>query len=68
MIKNIVGGRWNAVSDFVRDWWNKRSHDQHAQFEQKREQNIVILQKRYGYTREKAIAELDGSYSKVKFG
>ena len=67
MTKNIVSGRWNALSDMFREWLDKRSSDQLVQLEQKHEKNIKILQKRYGYSREKAIAELDGSYSKVNF-
>jgi hypothetical protein len=42
--------------------------DQSARVDHARERSISILQKRYGYDREKAISELDRHYSKAYLG
>jgi len=42
--------------------------DQNAKVDHARERSISILQKRYGYDREKAITELDRHYSKARLG
>ena len=52
----------------LRKWWNKRNGKQRIKVNSKRERYIGILQKRYGYTKEKAISELDTNYSKIRFG
>ena len=49
-----------------RKWQKKRSDDQITKANSKREQSIGILQKRYGYTREKAASELDEHYPKAR--
>lgn len=46
-------------------WWNKRSDDQFGKANSKREKYISILQKRYGYNKEKATSELDENYPKA---
>lgn len=52
-----------------RKWWKVRSDDQgNNKANTKRERYIGILQKRYGYTKEKARSELDTNYSKIRFG
>ena len=42
--------------------------DQIAKVDHARERSISILQKRYGYDRDKAISELDSHYSKARLG
>ena len=42
--------------------------DQSARVDHARERSISILQKRYGYDRDKAILELDRHYSKAHLG
>jgi hypothetical protein len=42
--------------------------DQSAKVDYARERSISILQKRYGYDRDKAISELDRHYSKARLG
>lgn len=42
--------------------------DQATKVDHARERSISILQKRYGYDREKAISELDRHYSKAYIG
>jgi hypothetical protein len=46
----------------------RQRSDQSARIDHARERSISILQKRYGYDREKAISELDRHYSKARLG
>jgi hypothetical protein len=47
-------------------WWKKREDDRLAKIKRKREESIMLLQKRYGYTKEKATSELDEHYPKAR--
>jgi uncharacterized protein YjbJ (UPF0337 family) len=66
MKNDVVEAKWKKLPDKVRKWWEKRSADQTTKANSKREQSIGILQKRYGYTKEKATSELDEYYPKAK--
>ncbi|HEX5807949.1 MAG TPA: hypothetical protein VFY25_04735 [Anaerolineales bacterium] len=55
--------RWNTLN-----WRNKRRIDQLSKVSEARERAINILQKRYGYTREQAIYQLDEHYSGARLG
>jgi hypothetical protein len=50
----------------IRDWWKKRGDNRLAKIKRKREESIRLLQKRYGYTKEKATSELDEHYPKAR--
>ena len=52
----------------TRKWWQKRGDSQGSKADTQRERHINILQKRYGYTEEKALSELNTHYSKTRFG
>ena len=62
MIKDVAKVNWRNI----RKWWRKRSEDRLIEDNSKREQSIVILQKRYGYSKEKATSELDEHYPKAR--
>jgi uncharacterized protein YjbJ (UPF0337 family) len=62
MIKDIAKGNWRKI----REWWKKRGDDQLTKTDSKREESIGILQKRYGYSKEKATSELDEHYPKAR--
>jgi hypothetical protein len=62
MINNVAMVNWKKI----RKWWKKRSDDRPVKDNSKREESIEILQKRYGYTKEKAISELDEHYPKAR--
>ena len=59
---------WNEFRRKVIEWSNKRREDHLIKVNSVRERSIRILQKRYGYTREKAIDELDTHYSGTWLG
>ena len=66
MISNVVKTKSKKLPSKFRVWWKKRSDDGLIKANNKREQSIRILQKRYGYTKEKAASELDEHYPKAK--
>ena len=62
MINDVAQVNWKII----RNWWKKRSNNQLIRDNSIREQSIGILQKRYGYTKEKASSELDEHYPKAR--
>jgi len=63
-IELVEGERRNFFSK-MRTLLHKRSSDNPDRASLKREEFIALLQKRYGYTREKAEAEMDAHYSEI---
>ena len=66
MTSDVVITKSKKLSSKFRIWWKKRSDDRLIKANNKREQSIGILQKRYGYTKEKATSELDEHYPKAR--
>ena len=62
MIKDVAKVNWQTI----RKWLKKRRDDRSIKANSKREESIRILQKRYGYTKEEAISELDEHYPKAR--
>lgn len=68
MIHDAIGMKWQVSHGKTRKWWNRPGDDQSIRVESKRERLIKILQKRYGYSKEKAASELDTTYSQARLG
>ena len=68
MINDVFDAKWKELRDKIRNRLEKRSDDQPAKMNFKNEQFVGILQKRYGYTKEKATSELNKHYSKIILG
>ena len=66
MTSGIIHGKWNQLRGYIRKWLDNRSDVRLTRVDHQREQLIGILQKRYGYTQEKASFELNKHYSKVR--
>jgi uncharacterized protein YjbJ (UPF0337 family) len=66
MKNDVVEAKWKKLLGIILKWKKKWSDHRLIKTKNKREQSIYILQKRYGYTKEKAISELDEHYSKAK--
>ncbi len=66
MKNDIVETRSKKLSGKLRIWLKKRRDEQLIKANKMREQSIGILQKRYGYSKEKATSELDEHYPKAK--
>ena len=66
--KDTFENKWEEYRRKVLNWRNKRSNDQLTKVKSVRERSIGTLQKRYGYTREQAIYQLDKYYSRAWLG
>jgi len=58
--------RWIEFRQRILNRQSKRRGVQLARVDLARERSISLLQKRYGYSREKATSELDKYYSKAQ--
>ena len=68
MILASIGLKWDAFRRRVLHWQDHQSSDQVIKVDRVRERSISILQKRYGYTREEAISQLDKHYTGTWLG
>ena len=66
MNKDILEGKWKQVSGEIRKKWGELTDDDLDQAMGQKDILIGKLQERYGYTREKAKAELDTWLEKNK--
>ena len=57
MNEDILKGKWREIKGGIKQKWGKLTDDDLAQVEGKEEQLLGLLQKRYGYAREKAEQE-----------
>lgn len=60
--------KWDEFLRKVFPWRTRHRKDQLIKVNKVREKSINLLQKRYGYSREKAIEELDTRYSGTWLG
>ena len=66
--KDVLESKWDEFRTKILNWGNKRRNDQLIKVNGVRERSINILKKRYGYSREKAIEELNTHYSGTWLG
>ena len=66
--KDVRESKWDEFRTKILNWRNKHREDQLTKVNSTRERSIKILQKRYGYTREKATDELNTRYSGTWLG
>lgn len=59
MNKDEFAGQWNTFKGKAKEQWGKLTDDDLAKVEGKRDQLVGALQKRYGYAKDKAEAEID---------
>jgi uncharacterized protein YjbJ (UPF0337 family) len=59
MNTDILKGKWKQMRGEVKKWWGDLTDDDLDRIEGERDKLIGLLQERYGYTREKAEAEVD---------
>ena len=57
MNKDVFEGKWHEMKGKVKEQWGKLTDDDLDRAEGKAEQLIGLIQKRYGYARDKAEAE-----------
>jgi uncharacterized protein YjbJ (UPF0337 family) len=57
MNKYIIEGNWKEMQGKFKEWWGKLTDDDLKQSEGNAEQIIGLLQKKYGYTYDRAAEE-----------
>ena len=60
MNADILKGKWKEIKGEVKQKWGKLTDDDLTRIEGKEEHLLGILQKRYGYAKEKAEEEYKG--------
>jgi uncharacterized protein YjbJ (UPF0337 family) len=60
MNADILKGKWKEIKGEVKQKWGKLTDDDLTQIDGKEEQLLGLLQKRYGYAKEKAEEEYKG--------
>lgn len=68
MVRTTIGSKWDVFRRKVLHWQDNQRSEQFSKGDRARERSIGILQKRYGYTREEAISQLDKHYSGAWLG
>jgi hypothetical protein len=68
MIIAAIQLKWDEFRRNVLNWWNKGRNDQLIKANSMQERSIIILQKRYGYTREEAASQLNKHYPRTRLG
>jgi uncharacterized protein YjbJ (UPF0337 family) len=60
MNADILKGKWKEIKGEAKQKWGKLTDDDLTQIDGKEEQLLGLLQKRYGYAKEKAEEEYKG--------
>jgi uncharacterized protein YjbJ (UPF0337 family) len=59
MNKDVLQGRWKEIRGRARGWWAELTDDDLNRVAGKWDVLVGLLQQKYGYTREKAIEDID---------
>jgi hypothetical protein len=65
MKANFFQVKWKKLRGKIRKWRNQRNEYQLGKTDNKRALFIQILQKRYGYSKTKAVLEMNKYYSRI---
>ncbi len=57
MNEDVLKGKWKEIKGSIKKEWGKLTDDEIAQSEGNQEKLVGVLQKNYGYSREKAEEE-----------
>ena len=66
MNRDILEVKWKEIRGQVKEWWGELTDDDLDKVGGKADQVIALLQKKYGYTREKADQEFDRLLKEVQ--
>lgn len=66
MNADVLKGKWKEIKGGVKEKWGKLTDDDLTQVEGKEDQLLGLLQKRYGYSREKAREEYERFMSRYE--
>ena len=59
MNKDVLEGKWKQMRGEVKSWWGKLTDDDLDRAAGKFDILVGLLQERYGYSRERAVDEVD---------
>lgn len=68
MNEDILQGKWKEIKGSVKKHWGNLTNDDLTEVEGKQEKLIGLLQKKYGYTKDKAEQEFNRFISGYKDG
>ncbi len=66
MDADILKGKWKEIKGGIKEKWGKLADDELTELEGNIEKLLGLLQKRYGYTKEKARQEYDEFMSRYR--
>ena len=66
MKEDILRGKWKEIKGGIKEKWGKLTDDDLAAVEGKKEKLLGFLQKRYGYTEDKAEREYNDFIDRYK--
>jgi uncharacterized protein YjbJ (UPF0337 family) len=66
MNKDILEGRWKQIRGDAKSWWGKLTDDDLDRAAGKVDILAGLLQEKYGYTRERAVEEIEKRVSKLE--
>jgi uncharacterized protein YjbJ (UPF0337 family) len=64
--KDILKGKWKEMKGAIKEKWGKFTEDDLTEMEGKEEKLLGLLQKRYGYTEDKARKEYNDFIDRYK--
>jgi uncharacterized protein YjbJ (UPF0337 family) len=59
MNKDILKGKWSQIKGDAKTWWGELTDDELTKVDGEHDKLVGLLQEKYGYTRERAEAEID---------
>ena len=68
MNKDVFEGEWKQIRGETKAWWGKLTDDDLDRVAGKLEVFAGLLQEKYGYTRERAVDELDKRVTEFEAG
>jgi len=66
--KDVFEGKWRQIRGETKAWWGKLTDDDLDRVAGKLEVFAGLLQEKYGYTRERAVDELDKRVTEFEAG
>ncbi len=68
MNKDVLEGNWKQIRGQARAWWGKLTDDDLDRAAGKLEVLAGLLQEKYGYTRQRAVEEIDRRVTEYEAG
>lgn len=65
MNRDILSGKWKQLKGGIKDTWGELTDDEIDQISGKRDKLVGKIQEKYGYSREKAEAEVDNFLTQI---